>query len=195
MATRKSRLFGADGPHLDHGTLTAKVASARKETDMKTNRVFGVALGVMMGASSLAFADNVVIQPSGGAAAPAPAPAAVVPTAVQPVAAQPAVVDVEPSHRAVVRADVSPPHNYMATIAGSAFLGAAAGALIGGAIYFLDNQSHPYNIAYWAAGGVLVGTGVGLTQILVQESRASQATALQSDPAPTLRLALFHTQF
>ncbi len=104
-------------------------------------------------------------------------------------------METDPSHKSVVHADVSPPRNYMATIAGSAFLGAAAGALIGGAIYFLGNQNHPYNIAYWAAGGVLVGTGVGLTQILVQESRASQATAMVSDPAPTLRLALFHTQF
>ena len=88
----------------------------------------------------------------------------------QAAPAQPVVVD-DPAHRTVVHADVAPTHSYMGTIAGSAFMGGAAGALIGGAIYFLGNQTHPYNIAYWAAGGVLVGTGVGITQIMVQESR------------------------
>jgi hypothetical protein len=117
---------------------------------------------------------------------------------VQPAptaAAAPAAVDTEPSKKAVVHADVSPPHNYMATVAGSALFGAVAGALVGGAIYYLGDQNHPANIAYWAAGGVLVGTGVGLTQIMVQESRASQATALQSDPARTYRLALYTAHF
>ena len=161
---------------------------------MKINRAFGMALGLMMSASPLAFADNVIVgaQPA-TPAQPQPAqPSAVVVQPTAPVAAQPAVID-EPSHRTVVHEEA--PHSYMGTIFGSALAGGAAGALIGGAIYFLDNQHHPYNIAYWAAGGVLVGTGVGLTQIMVQESRASQATAMRSDPAPTLRLALFHTEF
>ena len=104
-------------------------------------------------------------------------------------------MDTEPSKKSVVHADVSPPHNYMGTIAGSALMGAVAGALVGGAIYYLGDQNHPANIAYWAAGGVLVGTGVGFTQIMVQESRASQATALQSDPARTYRLALYTAHF
>jgi hypothetical protein len=136
------------------------------------------------------LADNVVV---GGGSAPAPAPSTQ-PVVVQPTqapAAQP--VAVEPSHQTVVHE--SEPHNYMATIAGSAFMGAVAGALVGAAIYYLGDQNHATNIAYWAAGGVLVGTGVGLAQIMVQESRVSQATAMSSDPAPTLRLALFHTQF
>jgi hypothetical protein len=164
---------------------------------MKINRAFGMALGLMMAASPLAFADNVIVgaQPA-TPAQPQPAqPAAVVVQPTAPVAAQPAVIDTEPSRRAVVHTDVSPPHSYMGTIFGSALMGGAAGALIGGAIYFLGNQTHPYNVAYWAAGGVLVGTGVGLTQIMVQESRASQAVALSSDPAPTFRLGLFHTTF
>ncbi len=162
---------------------------------MKTNRAFGIVFGLVMGASPLAFADNVIVgsQPATPVqAAPQTAPVVVQP--VQPVAAQPPVVD-EPSHRSVVRADVSPPHSYMGTIAGSAFLGAAAGVLIGGAVYYLGNQSHPANILYWGAGGVLVGTGVGLMQIMVQESRVSQATAMSQDPAPTLRLALYQTRF
>lgn len=138
------------------------------------------------------LADNVVVSPSGTTqAAPAPAPA---PVAVQPAPQQTYVQ--EPSRRSEVRADVSPPRNYAATIAVSALMGGVAGALIGGAIYYLGDQDQPRNIAYWAAGGVLVGTGVGLTQILVQESRASAAVAnAQTDPAPTYRLALYHTRF
>jgi hypothetical protein len=162
---------------------------------MKINRVLGMALGfvAVTGVSSIAFADNVIVGAQPAAAAPAQAPAVVVQPS-QPVAAQPVVVDTD-SRRSVVHADVSPPRSYMGTIAGSAVLGGVAGALIGGAIYFLGDQNHGFNVVYWAAGGVLVGTGVGLTQILVQESRASQATALSSDPAPTFRLALYQTRF
>ena len=163
---------------------------------MKTKQAIGMVLGLLvMGASRLALADSVVVQPA-PAAAPAPAPGA--PVVVQPTQqapATPVAVDTEPSRKAVVHADVSPPHNYMATIAGSAFFGGLAGALVGGAIYYLGDQTHAANIAYWAAGGVLVGTGVGFTQIMVQESRASQATALQSDPARTYRLALYTARF
>lgn len=164
---------------------------------MKINRVLGIALGlVVVGAAPMAFADNVVVgtQPAAPAAAPSSPAPVVVQQPAQPVAAQPVVVD-DPSHRTVVHTDVNPNHNYMGTIFGSAFAGGAAGALIGGAIYFLGSQTHPINIAYWAAGGVLVGTGVGIAQIMVQESRVSQATAMTSDPAPTLRLALYQTRF
>jgi hypothetical protein len=166
---------------------------------MKINRVLGMALGlVVVGAAPMAFADNVVVgtQP----AAPAPvatapsSPAPVVVQPAQPVAAQPVVVDT-PAHRSVVNAEVQPTHSYMGTIAGSAFAGGAAGALVGAAIYFLGSQTHPYNIAYWAAGGVLVGTGVGIAQVMVQESRVDRATAMATDPAPTLRLALYQTRF
>jgi hypothetical protein len=86
----------------------------------------------------------------------------------------------------------------MATVFVSALMGGLAGGLIGGAIYYLsDDQTHPVRIAYWAAGGVLVGTGVGIAQIMVQESRVDRATAsrLPTDPAPTFRLALFQQRF
>jgi len=47
-----------------------------------------------------------------------------------------------------------------------------------------------------AAGGVLVGTGVGVMQVVVQENRVSNAVArLPSDPAPTYRLALLRLKF
>ena len=166
---------------------------------MKLTFAFGVALALVLGGSSLAFADNVVVTPSAPAAAPAPAPApapgaAVIVQPAQPAPAQPVVID-DPSRRTVTHVDASGPHSYMGTIFGGAFLGGATGALIGGAIYFLGDRTHAYNIAYWAAGGVLVGTGVGLAQIMVQEDRASAATAMDSDPARTYRLALYTARF
>jgi hypothetical protein len=137
------------------------------------------------------LADNVVVTPSTTTPAPQAQP-------VQPVAPapQPVVVDPEPPRR-IVQADVSPPHNYVGTIAVSALMGGVAGALIGASVYYLDHESHAYNIGYWAAGGVLVGTGVGVVQIAVQESRASAAVAnqLPTDPAPTYRIALYRTHF
>ena len=149
--------------------------------------------------ASMLLADNVVVTPQGNAPAPAqPAPAQVnvQPTQTAPAAAP--VVDNGP--RKTVHTDVSPPRNYMSTIAISALMGAVAGALVGGAIYYLDDEprGNARNIAYWAAGGVLVGTGVGLTQVLVQENRATDATSsrrLPSDPAPTVKVALLRTEF
>jgi len=143
-------------------------------------------------------ADNVVVSP-GAAAAPAAAPApsqtVVVPQASAP--AQGAAVVDAPAKRTNVNVDAQQPHNYMTTIFVSALMGGLAGGLIGGAIYYLGDQDHAVNIAYWAAGGVLVGTGVGVAQLMVQESRVSNATASRfpSDPAPTLRLALVNMKF
>jgi len=182
---------------------------------MNTSRAFCISLVIAMGAAPAALArtgttgtpaggyghtyvqplphaqtlaDNVVVQPNPqpGQTIVQPAPATTVPV---PVAAEP-----QTSRREVIHTDATPPRNYMGTIAVSALMGGVTGVLIGGAIYYLGSQSHPYNIAYWAAGGVLVGTGVGLTQIIIQENRASQATAFQ-DPAPTYRVALFRKQF
>jgi hypothetical protein len=180
---------------------------------MKTNRAFWISLVVVIGTAPLAFAkpmanenapaDGALVQPLPKASTladnvvvgtpSAPAPAQPVPVVEQPAPAPPVVVDPEP--RRVVHVDTTPPRNYMSTIAINAFMGGVAGVLVGGAIYYLGSQNHPYNVAYWGAGGVLLGTGVGLMQIMVQESRASQATALSNDPAPTLRLALYQTRF
>jgi hypothetical protein len=144
-----------------------------------------------------ALADNVVVTPT-GQTAPAPAPAPAAPTSVnvqpaQPVEQAPVVV---PPHRTVVTEDR--PHNYMATVAVSAIMGAVAGALIGGAIYFLDTpREHPERVGYWAAGGVLVGTGVGIINVATDESRAERAVSqrLPSDPVPTYRVSLLQTRF
>jgi len=73
-----------------------------------------------------------------------------------------------------------------------------AGALIGGAIYFLDTpREHPERIGYWAAGGVLVGTGIGIINVVADENRAERAVAnrLPSDPVPTYRVSLLQTHF
>jgi hypothetical protein len=136
------------------------------------------------------LADNVVVTPGQSPASnPQPTPA----QAVQPVETVP--VDTTPRRQTVVHEE--PNHNYMGTIAVSALMGGVAGALVGGAIYYLGDQDHPRNIAYWAAGGVLVGTGVGLVQIMAQESRVSNATAmhLPTDPAPTFRVGLARVTF
>jgi hypothetical protein len=134
------------------------------------------------------IADAVVVTPGSATAQPAPAPVEAVP--VQPV--QPVVA--EPHHTTIVQEHET---NYMSTIAISAIMGAVVGALVGGSIYYLGSRDHAARIGYWAAGGVLVGTGVGLVQIAAQENRINEASSsgLPTDPAPTYRLALLRTTF
>jgi hypothetical protein len=151
------------------------------------------------GAAALQLADNVVVTPQGSTPQAQPAPAQpATSVAVTPAPAPAQAVAVEPGPRKVVHTDVESNHNYMTTIAVSALMGGIAGGLVGGAVYYLGSRDNAVNIAYWAAGGVLVGTGVGLVQLMVQENRVSEATALRklpSDPSPTLRLALYRTRF
>lgn len=159
-------------------------------------KTLGIVAGTLMVAlmGSVARAGDVeIVNPN----SPPPAQTStttVVPTApVQPVAAEPTA----PPVRKEVHEDVSPPHNAMATIFVSALMGGLAGVLVGGAIYYLaDNQEHAARIGYWAAGGVLVGTGIGVIQVVADESRASSAaSAWRNDPAPTARVALYTAHF
>jgi hypothetical protein len=134
--------------------------------------------------------DIQMVTPPQQQAAPAAPPPAVVPVA------EPAPVVAPPVKQKVVTENVDPPRNDMATIAVSALMGGVTGVLVGGAIYYLDGRDHPERIGLWAAGGVLVGTSVGLVQVVAQESRASQAVSLWSpDPAPTYRLGLYRVSF
>jgi hypothetical protein len=168
-------------------TLAASTANAKETTDSSAR---GSTL-------TRTVADNVVVSPGTQQAAPAqPGSTVVVPQASPPPAQTTAVVQ-EPARRREVQAEVSSPHNYMSTIAVSALMGGLTGGLVGGAIYYLGDRQNGINIAYWAAGGVLLGTGVGVAQILVQESRVSAATASRfpSDPAPTYRLSLMRLNF
>jgi hypothetical protein len=139
------------------------------------------------------LADSVVVTPQ-GQSAPAAQPVAPVAPAAVPVAATP-VEEVPARHTTVVHEDS--PHNYMSTIAVSAIMGAVLGALVGGSIYYLGNQEHAARIGYWAAGGVILGTAVGFTQVMVQENRADAAVASRfpTDPVPTYRLALLNLRF
>lgn len=120
---------------------------------------------------------------------PSAAPAAAAPVAATPVAP----VAAAPQHEVVHHHEGS----YMGTIALNALFGALAGGLVGGAIYYLaDNQEHAQRIAYWAAGGVLVGAGVGVIQVTADNRTESVAMSrLPHDPAPTYRLALLTTRF
>jgi hypothetical protein len=142
------------------------------------------------------LADNVVVTPQ-GQAAPAPAPQVNVQPAPPVQEVQPVQPVVTPPQRQVITEDK--PHNYVATIFVSALLGGVAGALIGGAIYYLDTpREHPANIGYWAAGGVLVGTGLGVINVIVDENRAERAISsnhLPTDPVPTYKVALFNASF
>ncbi len=140
--------------------------------------------------------DVEIVNPSTGQAAPATPPPAVVPVQAAPVVEQAPVA--APQTQRVIHEDVQPPHNVMTTITVSALMGGIAGLLVGGAIYYLaDNQEHAARIGIWAAGGVLVGTGVGIVQVAADESRASTAVSQvwSRDPAPTYRLALFRASF
>jgi hypothetical protein len=153
-------------------------------------------LAALAGAFAPAARADVVVNGAPQPAAPAPTP----PPAPAPVVVAPQVQPVAPVEMPARRTTVveHETHNYMGTILVSALAGGLAGLLVGGSIYYLaDNQAHAARIGYWAAGGVLVGAGVGLTQVIVQESRAERATAsrLPTDPAPTLRLALFTSRF
>jgi hypothetical protein len=115
--------------------------------------------------------------------APAPAPSSsttvVTPAppapAQQPVVVEPAAPAAPVKQKQVVTETHS--ENYMVTVAKSVFFGAVAGALVGTAVYFIDHENHPRNIAYWGAGGALVGGAVGLVQIAVNENRTEQAVS------------------
>lgn len=190
---------------LAFGLLTVALAVGPSAAFAKTTE--GAAAGVPASSprGERLLADSVVVTPqSTPTTQPAPAQPAASATAVAPApATAPAVVPApavvgETGPRKVVHTEVQSNHNYMSTIAVSALMGGVAGGLVSGAVYYLGDQQHAANIAYWAAGGVLVGTGVGLVQLMVQEGRVSEATALRklpSDPAPTFRLALYRTQF
>jgi hypothetical protein len=138
------------------------------------------------------LADSVVVTPQ-SSSPPAAQPVTPVAPAALPAAA--ATVEEAPRRTTVVHEDA--PHNYMSTIAVSAIMGAVVGALVGGSIYYLGSQDHASRIGYWAAGGVLLGTAVGVTQLVVQENRADAAVASRfpTDPAPTYRLALLKLRF
>lgn len=123
------------------------------------------------------------------------APARVAEVVVEHNGSAPAVAPAEPPRR-VVHTDVEGSHNYMGTIAWSAFSGGVLGALLGTAVYYLDKGERATNIIYWAAGGVVLGAGVGVVQVMVQESRAETAVSQgPTDPAPTLRVGLYRTTF
>jgi predicted membrane protein len=172
---------------------------------MKAIKLLGVSLAAVALSASAAFA-----KVEAGAAAVTPLPKAVtladsvVVTPAQPVQpiqnSQPVqpmqAVPVTPVPQRTVVTE-SRPRNYMATIAVSALMGGVAGLLLGGAIYYLDDQENARNIAYWAAGGVLVGTGIGVINVVADESRAERAVGMHHprDPAPTYRLSLLRATF
>jgi len=177
--------------------VTFAPVAARANTDGRDGRANNQSK-LIQPVQPLTVADNVVVTPGTQAApaAPATAPTVVVPQQAPAPAAAPVAAPVQPAHTSNTQV-VEHEHSYVGTIFISALLGGAAGALIGGALWYLnDDQTHAARIGYWAAGGVLVGTGIGVAQLVVQEGRHERAVAsLPTDPAPTFRLALYQAQF
>ena len=156
--------------------------------------VAGTVMIALLGGTVARAGDVEIVNPNNNPPQQQTTTVPAAPAPVQPVAVEPTA----PPVRKEVHEDVQAPHNAMATIFVSALCGGLAGLLVGGAIYYLsDNQEHATRIAYWAAGGVLVGTGVGIVQVVADESRASQAVSSvwSPDPARTYRLALFTKRF
>lgn len=115
---------------------------------------------------------NTVVVPS---QQPAPAQPAPVVQPVQPV--QP--VDVSPRKTVTVE---DHPTNFMATIAASTFFGVLTGALVGAAVYYLDEpRRDPQHIYYWGAGGAIVGLGIGLINVAANQERSERAVSDLTD--------------
>jgi hypothetical protein len=70
--------------------------------------------------------------------------------------------------------------DFMGVIARNAFFGALLGGLIGGAGYLLSGRDwSPWNIAYFAAGGVIVGTAAGLVELMIRETQRPPVASLE----------------
>jgi hypothetical protein len=140
--------------------------------------VMVVAVAVLFGGASGAYAQSQTTETTSTTVTAPPAPQPVVtqpapaPVVVQPAPSAPAA----PSKSKQVITETHS-ENYMLTIAKSVFFGAVAGALVGTAVYFIDHENHPRNIAYWGAGGAVAGGVVGLVQIAVNENRTEQAVS------------------
>jgi hypothetical protein len=139
--------------------------------------VMVVAVAVLFGGASGAYAQSQTTETTSTTVTAPPAPQPVVTQpAPAPVVVQPAPSPAAPSKSKQVITETHS-ENYMLTIAKSVFFGAVAGALVGTAVYFIDHENHPRNIAYWGAGGAVAGGVVGLVQIAVNENRTEQAVS------------------
>ena len=146
-------------------------------------------MAVLTFVSSAEAQTDVTEQQTKTVGGPAPVAQPVVPVQTVPAAAPPVAVQVAPAQAMPVQQGptkqtnvISETHseNYMATIAKSVFYGAVAGALVGSAVYFIDRDDvRPVTIAYWGAGGALVGAAAGAVQIAVTESRNERALSYQ----------------
>jgi hypothetical protein len=145
----------------------------------------------------LTLADNVVVTPNATPTPGQPAPAQPAPQAAPVVVTPqsttaPAAAEPRRTNTVIERE----PRSYVGTIFVSTLLGGLAGALIGASIWYLaDDQTRGQRIGYWAAGGVLVGGAIGVTQVMIQESRVDRSMAFARDPVPTYRLALATVRF
>ncbi|MBA2662557.1 MAG: hypothetical protein H0U74_09705 [Bradymonadaceae bacterium] len=99
-----------------------------------------------------------------------------------------------------VRVEQVPPPNYIGVLTRSAFLGGILGGLVGLGGYLISGRTwDPWNIAYFAGGGILVGTAVGLIEIVARDDRAQGSRAsleyLERDMPRTLDVRIFNLDF
>ncbi|TXD35027.1 hypothetical protein FRC96_11620 [Lujinxingia vulgaris] len=91
--------------------------------------------------------------------------------------------------------------NYMGVLARNAFLGGVTGGLVGTGVYLLSGREYsPWTIAYFAGGGILVGTAAGAVELIVREERNADALAarrymLERELPKTVRVPLLRIQF
>ncbi|MFU8802262.1 MAG: hypothetical protein ACNA8W_00495 [Bradymonadaceae bacterium] len=89
--------------------------------------------------------------------------------------------------------------NYMLVVTRSAFLGGVLGALVGGAGYLISGREWSlWNIAYFGAGGVLVGATVGLVEVMMREARRPATASLEwmeREMPTTVQVPVLHLDF
>ncbi|TXD35339.1 hypothetical protein FRC98_16115 [Lujinxingia vulgaris] len=91
--------------------------------------------------------------------------------------------------------------NYMGVLARNAFLGGITGGLVGTGVYLLSGREYtPWTIAYFAGGGILVGTAAGAVELVVREERNADALAarrymLEHELPKTVRVPLLRIDF
>jgi hypothetical protein len=171
------------GGHFLSAAGSARISkNGRKESVMNSYAWFrgamtGIAAAlVLVGSGAGAQAQSVTTERQ-TVNSPAPVAAAPATTVVQ---APPSQVQLQQPTPVTSKQVVTETHeeNFMGTIAKNTLYGAVAGALVGGAVYFIARDDvRPVTVAYWASGGALVGAAVGIVEVSTREERNERAVS------------------
>jgi hypothetical protein len=134
---------------------------------------------VLLAYGSAARAQSVTTERQTVNPTPAPAPVVAQPVQTAPVQAAPvAQAPATSSKETRTVTEERDQGSFMGTVAKDTLYGALTGVVVGGAIYFISGQdTRPVTVAYWAAGGALVGAGVGLVEVMVRQNRREEAVS------------------